>query len=439
MPHPPIVPVSETMKALNQAAVERPRMRRRRGGKVVGGVCGGIADHLGVDVFRVRVVFVVLTALAGAGAFAYALLWFFCPEGDDTARVKPAERRQAYGLVVLGVVAIAVNGAVASNAPAQQVVAILFVLGGAALVWREADVTGLSTSRSRALTWTRIAAGAVLVVGGLVVMVTAPDTALAGLNPILVAVLGTLAGVILLTVPLWMRTLRALNDERSARIRNDEREEIASHLHDSVLQTLALIQKQAEHPDTVARLARRQERELRQWLFGDRAQPHESLAAAIAAVAVEVEETYGVEIETVTVGDVNPQELRDPARSRAWTALVSAAREALVNAAKHSGADKVDVYCEVADDEVEVFVRDRGVGFDVDAVDEDRQGVSRSIRARMERAGGAARVTSTPGRGTNVALTLPRTVDAVADQATDTTATDTVRESTDHRATQEQA
>lgn len=372
---------------------------------------GGVADHLDVSVFRVRVVFVVLAALAGAGVLAYALLWFFCPAGDDTAPAEPRERRQAYGLVVIGVMALIGNLIVASSAPAQSFLAVLFVLGGAALVWREADVTGLSTGRSRLLTWSRLILGALFVIGGLVVMVAAPDTPLAGMNPILLAVLVTIVGGVLLTVPVWMRMLRALNEERAARIRTDEREEIASHLHDSVLQTLALIQKQASNPDTVARLARSQERELRQWLFGDQARPNESLAAAISAVAVEVEETYGPEIETVTVGDVTADELRDPARARAWGALVAATREALVNAAKHSGASTIDVYCEVVDDEVEVFVRDRGVGFDVDAVDPDRQGVARSIRGRMERAGGRARVTSTPGRGTNVALTLPRTAE----------------------------
>ncbi|GEE01923.1 putative two-component system sensor kinase [Gordonia spumicola] len=397
------------MRSELRTVTTAPRLHRRSGGKVIAGVCGGIADHLGVSVFRVRVIFVVLAALAGAGVVAYGLLWFFCPAGDDTAAVTPAERRQAYGLAVIGVIALAANGMVATSAPAQSMLAILFVLGGAAIVWREADVTGVSTHQSsRTITWMRMATGAAFVIGGLVVMVTAPDTALAGMPPIVIAVLATLVGAVLLTVPVWMRMLRALNEERSARIRNDEREEIASHLHDSVLQTLALIQKQAAQPETVARLARSQERELRQWLFGDSARPRESLAAAISAVAAEVEDAYGVEIEAITVGDVTPEEMLDPARTRAWSALVSAAREAMVNASKHSGADTVDVYCEVADDQVDVFVRDRGAGFDVDAVDADRQGVSRSIRGRMERAGGTARVTSTVGRGTNVALTLPR-------------------------------
>lgn len=386
-----------------------PTLHRRNGGKVVGGVAGGLADHLGVDVFRVRVVFVVLTALAGAGAMAYAGLWFFVPLGEDTERAPSRERRQAYGLVALGLVALVASFMLASNAPAQQLVAVGITLGGAALVWREVDVTGLGSGAHRsAFTWLRLISGAVLVIGGLVVMVVAGGSALGGVNSTVLAVLATLVGVVLLTVPLWMRLLRALDAERAARIRDAEREEIASHLHDSVLQTLALIQKQADNPETVARLARRQERELRIWLFGDPAQQRESFAAAIAALGAEVESSYGTEIEAVTVGDTSPAELRDETWARSASALVAATREAMVNAAKHSGAEKIDVYAEVLDEHVEVFIRDRGVGFDLDAVDDDRQGISGSITGRMERAGGSATVRSAPGQGTNVTLRLPR-------------------------------
>lgn len=388
-----------------------PELHRRHGGKIVGGVAGGLADHLGVDVFRVRVVFVVLTGLAGAGAFAYAALWFFSPLGTDTQRPAPAERRQAYGLVALGLVALVISTMVASNAPAQQLLAVVFVLGGAALVWREVDVSGLGAGSSHRtlVTWLRLGVGALLVIGGLVVMVVASGSVLGGINTTLLAVVATLVGVVLLTVPLWMRLIRALDAERAERIRTAEREEIASHLHDSVLQTLALIQKRSSDPETVARLARRQERELRTWLFGDPAlRRRESFAAAVAALAAEVEESYGTEIDAVTVGDTTTEELRDEAWARSASSLIAATREALVNAAKHSGAQKVDVYAEVRGDRVEVFVRDRGRGFDLEAVDDDRQGIARSIRARMERAGGSAHVRSSVGRGTNVTLVLPR-------------------------------
>ncbi|MDL9945883.1 PspC domain-containing protein [Gordonia sp. ABSL11-1] len=389
------------------APAPTPRLERRDGGRVIAGVAGGVADHLGVDAFRVRVVFMVLAALAGAGVLAYGLLWFFCPPGHDEAPPSPGERRQAYGLAIVGLVAMSVVGFAASGTPAAYLVPFVFVVVGASLVWREFDTSRTSPRTPAVLTWTRLVGGALLVIGGLVVIVLAGDQSFGGLSTTVLAVLATLIGVVLLTVPLWMRMWRALNEERAARIRNAEREEIASHLHDSVLQTLALIQKQAGKPEEVARLARSQERELRGWLFGDPAQRAGSLSAGLQGVGAEVEDHYGIEVEVITVGDLRPEDEPADARRR-WAALVGATREALVNAAKHSGERKVDVYGEVTDDQVEVFVRDRGAGFDPDVVDDDRQGIARSIRARMERAGGDVAIDSSPGRGTNVRLTMPR-------------------------------
>ena len=386
------------------------RLVRRDGGRVIAGVAGGIADHLGVDAFRVRVVFMVLAALAGAGVMAYALLWFFCPPGSDVEQPTSGERRQAYGLALVGVVAMAVVGLAASGTPVAYLVPLVFIVVGASLVWREFD-TSRSSRRSPVLTWTRFISGAVLIIGGLVVVVLAGNRSFGGLSTTLLAVLATLIGVVLLTVPLWMRMWRTINEERAARIRNAEREEIASHLHDSVLQTLALIQKQAGRPEEVARLARSQERELRGWLFGDPAQRSGSLSAALQAVGAEVEDAYGIEVDVITVGDLRPDDDRDPEIRRRWPALIGATREALVNAAKHSGERRIDVYCEVGDERVEVFVRDRGAGFDIDSVDDDRQGIAKSIRARMDRSGGQVTIDSTPGRGTNVGLSMPRGYD----------------------------
>lgn len=415
-----------------QAAIDTntpPRMARRDAGRVIGGVSGGIADHLGVDAFRVRVVFVVLAALAGAGVLAYALLWFFTPTGDDTEPPKRGERRQAVGLALVGLVAMSVVGFAAAGTPAAYLVPFVVIAVGASLVWREID-TSRTAPRSAALTWTRLSGGALLVIGGLVVVVVAGNHSFGGLNTTLLAVLATLIGVVLLTIPLWMRMWRTLNEERAARIRNAEREEIASHLHDSVLQTLALIQKQAGKPDEVARLARSQERELRSWLFGDPAQRGGSLGAALRSVGGEVEDDYGIEVEVITVGDLRPDDDAHGSAARRWPALIGATREALVNAAKHSGERKVDVYCEVGDDEVEVFVRDRGTGFDPDGVQPDRQGVARSIKARIERAGGRAEIVSALGRGTNVRLAMPR---GGADRNADDAAahSDTVNADTD--------
>ena len=384
-------------------------MLRRNGGRVIGGVAGGLADHLDVDVFRVRVVFVLLGALAGAGVAAYVLLWFLCPIGDDTDRSSPAERRQAYGLALVGMVVSLLVGIAAAGTPLANLLPFLVVLVGAGVVWREFDAP--VTSRGTWRTWARLAGGAAAVVGGLAVVVLVGDPDVGRLSTTLLAVGVTLAGVVMLTVPLWMRLWRALGEERAARIRDAEREEIASHLHDSVLQTLALIQKKAAKPDEVVRLARSQERELRGWLFGDPAQHGSSLAATLTSVCGEVEDDYGIEVDVITVGDLSPDDEPGAEQRRRWAGLASAAREALINAAKHSGQRKVSVYCEVTDDEVEVFIRDRGVGFDPDTVDTDRQGLVRSVRGRMDRFGGSATIDSAPGRGTNVVLKMPRNPD----------------------------
>ena len=175
--------------------------------------------------------------------------------------------------------------------------------------------------------------------------------------------------------------------------------ECAVHLEvfDSVLQALALIQRQAQNPKAVAALARRQERELRSWLYGETAVDAPTVKAALVASAAEVEDAHGVDIDIVVVGD---RDLDGDARP-----LVQAAREAMVNAAKHAGVAKVDVYAEVDDDAMEVFVRDRGTGFDLDAVPSDRLGVRQSIIGRMRRAGGDARIIRRQ-TGTEIHLTL---------------------------------
>ncbi len=215
----------------------------------------------------------------------------------------------------------------------------------------------------------------------------------------MVAIIAAILG--LLTVPWFVRMGRSLSFERSARIREQERAEVAAHLHDSVLQTLALIQKRAGDPREVAGLARRQERELRSWLL-ERPDPGEgsSVAAALERAAAEVEELHRVPIEVVTVGD-------GPLNG-GLEAVVQAAREAMTNAAKFAGSERVDLYAEVEPDRVEVFVRDRGVGFDPHAIPADRRGVRDSIIARMERHHGRATVHSRPGEGTEVELVMER-------------------------------
>jgi signal transduction histidine kinase len=398
-----------TPPAVTPSTVPPRRLVRRKGGAVIGGVCGGVADHLGADVTRVRIVFALLTVL-GVGLVAYVLLWFLCPPGHDAEPVSPAERRRGYALALAAMVGGAVVTGVASER-ASFVLPVVVVGIGAALVWREVETAPREPgarltrpSRARMVTWVRMLGGATLVVVGLAVVLLG-RVDVATVRTSLIAVVLTLIGAALLTVPLWLRLWRDLNEERAARVRTVEREEIASHLHDSVLQTLALIQKQAGDATQVRRLARGQERELREWLFGDPGTTAASLAAALKAVAGEVEDDHGLAVTVVTVGDVSGAELGTDDR---YTALLGATREALVNAAKHSGVGSADVYVEVTDGAALVFVRDRGVGFDPAAVPSDRQGLAKSVRARIERRGGDVTIRSGSGRGTEVQLSMPR-------------------------------
>jgi len=398
---------------------DRSPLVRRRSGRLVAGVAGGVADHLGIDVLWVRAAFVLLAAANGAGVLAYGLLWVFVRQeaSDVTREVSAKERQQAMGLAALGV-GIALVGAALQNQVIGWVVGPLGVAAiGAAVVWREADeaqrrrwTTGARTGilgggRTAVL---RIVAGGIFVAAGITVFLLG-NLNLGQIQFGVLAVLATIVGVGVLTVPWWVRLARDFGEERRERIVTEERAEIAAHLHDSVLQTLALIQKQSTDPREVQRLARGQERELRHWLYGPRgygrgADPaiDESLSSALQTAAAEVEDTYAITVNPVIVGD---RTLDDSLR-----ALVLASREAMVNAAKHAGVEEVSVYAEVeeagADGEVNVFVKDRGKGFDPDAVPDDRHGLADSVRGRMDRHGGTVRLRSTPGEGTEVHLAM---------------------------------
>jgi signal transduction histidine kinase len=290
---------------------------------------------------------------------------------------------------------------------------VAFACAGAALVWRQADSEQQKRWRAEAggRVWlapfvarggwpalVRVIVGLGLV-GAAFGIVIAQQGQIAHLPEVMAMTMLALAGLAIVLAPWLHRSRSALNQARAEKVRADARADMAAHLHDSVLQTLAMIQRQADDPKAVQQLARRQERELRNWLYGD--ELHEAtLKAALTSAAAEVEDERGVPVELVTVGDCDT--------SDSIQALVRAAREAMVNAAKHSGADKIDVYAEVDEDSVEVFVRDRGNGFDADAVAEDRMGVKGSIVDRMARHGGTATIRSAPGDGTEVRLEIKR-------------------------------
>lgn len=406
-------------------APARAPLARRRSGRMLGGVAGGVADHLGVDARWARAAFVVLTFLGWAGVLAYGLLWVFVRQEEDTGverTVTRSERLQAAGLLTLGLGLSLVAATSGSTVLGWIAGPLGLATVGAAVVWREADEAQrrrwARDARTRVVggraALLRTFLGAALVMTGLMVFLLG-QLDLGQVRFGILAALATLLGVVVLTVPWWMRLVRDLGEERRARAVEAERMEIAAHLHDSVLQTLALIQRQASDSREVQRLARGQERELRAWLYGPDgrarggdghgATTETTLSAAITRVAGEVEDTYAVTVGPVLVGDA---ELDADLR-----ALVLAAREAMVNAAKHSGTSDVDVYVEVeqASDEgpgtAEVFVRDRGRGFDPDSVDGDRHGLADSIHARMNRHGGTVRIRTAAGEGTEVRLSMP--------------------------------
>ncbi len=344
--------------------------------RVIAGVCAGIAQTLGVDATLVRLVFALLALAGGAGILLYLGLWAWA-EGK---RVWVAALLAFFaGCVLLG--ALGLSG--------RSVAGIALIAGGLALAWRQ----GGSFRPDAPLSYGGIALAAV----GAVVLLSGETTSSKLLAP------GAVAGALLLIGGPWVWRLAVERDaERTGRIRSEERSDVAARVHDSVLQTLALIQRHANEPRRVASLARRQERELRGWLYADHPLGDEtaSLVASLEAAAGDVEELHGVRVELASAGDCPVD--------ASVSAVVLAAREAMVNAAKFAGVEEIDVYVEVTEDAVGVFVRDRGAGFDRTAVPPDRRGIAESIEGRMERAGGRATIVSSPGDGTEVELQLPR-------------------------------
>jgi signal transduction histidine kinase len=387
-------------------------LRRDRSAGVVAGVCAGIAKQTGIDVTLVRVVFVALVFAGGIGPLIYVLLWAFVPEeGKDGRSINLPELQGRGGVeVALGVgllllallLTLRALGVWWSDVLTWPVV---LIAAGAALLWHEAgartqpDAVTDEPQEEPVVVASRTSLGVALVVAAGVAFLGATG-ALSAARDVLLSVL--VVGVVLSVIfgPLILRMARSLTAERAERIRSQERAEISAHLHDSVLQTLALVQQRSADPKAVEALARRQERELRAWL-GRRAAPGgaATLGGALEAVAGEVERDHGARVEVVSVGEVA---LDDRAQ-----ALVAATREAMVNAAKFGGDSVVDVFAEAGPERIEVFVRDRGPGFDPAAVAEDRRGVRESIIGRMERHGGRAVINSRPGEGTEVELSMP--------------------------------
>lgn len=371
---------------------------RRSSNRVVAGVAGGIADSLGVSASYVRAGFVVLAALWGLGVVVYVALWLATLDRVEDREPAVTTTHQKVGLgLVFGGTLFGLRALGWWPGDPMMLVVITLAFGVAVLndfdwLSRMFEPTVSKPSKIRA------AAGFVLLLVGLFALAQSVSQ-VRTLGTVASAVIFTGIGITLVFGP-WLVSLgRALGTERRERIRQEERAEMAAHLHDSVLQTLALMQR-TDDSKRIVTLARQQERELRSWLFEERASGLEdSLVSLLNAAAARVEEDFSVPVEVVTVGDTSADEV-----SRA---LVAAANEAILNSAKHANAAEVSVYAEVDDSRADIWVADLGDGFDPEEVPGDRQGLSGSIFGRLQRVGGGAEVDSTLGEGTEVHLWAP--------------------------------
>jgi signal transduction histidine kinase/phage shock protein PspC (stress-responsive transcriptional regulator) len=403
--------------------------RRRRGGswrrvpeqRLLGGVAAGISARTGIDVAIVRSVIVVLAFAGGFGIAGYAAAWLLVPATGEVSSIGAKALGDRTGItlaaglaslitavfVLLSLVGAGWIGSVAWSFVISVIGIVLISrnapAGEQATLRRLADpVIGFTGDTRRSRIALRAVIGAALLVAGVVTLLVG-HTSTALLRPLAGVVL-VIAAVVVVLGPWWVRVGRELVAERQARVRAEERADIASRVHDSVLQTLALIQRRATDPQQVIQLARAQERELRSWLFDGHAPgsmaADTTFAAGVRLIQSDVEAQHGVAVEVVTVGDCP---IDDDIQ-----ALLGAGREATVNAAKWAGVQVVSLYAEVEPEAVSLFVRDRGRGFDPAMVPADRKGLSDSVHARMARRGGSAEVRSAPGEGTEVRLSMPR-------------------------------
>ncbi len=397
--------------------------RRAQEDRLAGGVAAGLSARTGFNVMIIRIVLVVGTLWSGGlVALLYLLAWLLVPaagaESNIASKALTDKRGLALAVGVVSLLILVLPLAALFHVGWLETYGWSVVIGtaGLVLIWRNAPedeqavmrrlgepLLGLATGHRRRGLVLRIILAIVLVSAGVATLQSAHES---------VKLLAPLAGVLLvisaiavLLGPWWLRIARDLVVERAARIRAEERADMAARVHDSVLQTLALIQRRADQPQQVIQLARAQERELRSWLFDGRAPgsidgEDITFAAGVRQIQHEVEAQHGIAVEAVTVGDC--------ALDDDLAALLAAAKEATVNAAKWSGAGVVALFAEVEPTEVSLYVRDRGQGFDLEAVPGDRKGLAQSVQARMARHGGSAAIRSTPGEGTEVSLTMPR-------------------------------
>lgn len=392
----------------------------------MGGVAGALAAKTGFDITVVRVVLLLATLISGVGFAVYVAGWVVLPAEDEPESIGARALHDSRGLAMAValfpalILTLLIASALRAGWLGSLAWPLFFAAAGVVLIWRnggERDravlnravtplrhLGGASGQGGRVLVW-RVVLGLALAAGAVAIFAVGDRGAV--LRPVAGVVL-VLAAFVVLFGPWWLRVVRDLMDERQARLRAEQTAELASRVHDSVLQTLAMIQRNSGDPQRVAQLARSQERELRSWLFEGRPPGSfngraTTVADAVAHIQADVEADHGVRVETVVVGNCP---LTDDLES-----LLAAGREATVNAAKWSGVDTVSLFVEVEEGQVSLFVRDRGKGFDPAAVDHDRRGIAESIKGRMARVGGRSEVRSSPGHGTEVVLSVRRSTE----------------------------
>lgn len=368
------------------------------------GVSGGISERLDIRPIYIRAAFLSAMFAGGAGLIAYVLAALIVPEADGPQAPHTTTRQQKVGVAVMFVAGMLLLQ-VAGLWFGQVTWPIVLTLFGLAIAIDtsgfnyESSLEGVVGSARRP--WWVVLGGLAMMIAGLAFVLTSLD-AVQSMGALFVAVILTLAGSLIVGGP-WLWSLAEdLGTERRARIRSEERAEMAAHLHDSVLQSLALIQR-TDDPKRMVTLARAQERDLRGWLYEPEAADVESLRGALGAAAARVEDAHDVPVSVVVVGEGDlPKDKR--------VALVGAATEAMMNAAQHSGADRVSVFAEASAGDIDIFVTDQGSGFDTTAVSDDRKGISDSIQGRMKRYGGGVNIETSEGAGTEVHLTMTGSV-----------------------------
>ncbi len=385
--------------------VTRPPLVRPSQNRMVAGVCAGVSQHLGIPLNVLR----ALTAIAivtGPGLPVYGFLWLTMPR-SDAPPVVPTDGKFSFsprqtivaGVIVLVFGGIFVGRTVQSHVSLGVTVPVMAIIGGAVIAWSRLESPQrrqwLRSDIGDRQSLLRFGAGAVLVIGGLVLLIS-QGRGLGGLLDVTLAAIVVLVGFGLIATPFAVRLWGSLRAAQAERIMATQKADIAAHLHDSVLQTLALIQRRSGDAQAVQLLARAQERELREWLYDEDRRGDVQLAALVKETAAEVEERHGIPIDVVVSGDGPLDEGRE--------ALLGALREATANAVRHA-SPPVSVYVEVTPQRVEAFVRDHGGGFDLDEVPDDRLGVRESIIGRMRRHGGSATIRRRDD-GTEVRLEL---------------------------------